>query len=156
MQDILSLIQNKQLSYEEMAHQIVLIVHRILIAANSLVTFDSPALPEMIKNHIDENLDKPLSLENLSTRFHYSKNHIINIFRDQYGCTPYDYYQSCRLQTARDLLVGTSASVSSIALRLGYDSPQYFSKRFHKKYGVTPIEFRSGLINQPAPQKEID
>jgi len=148
MQSILSLVRNKQLPYEEMVNQIILIVHRILIAAKSHPQPSSLTLPEIIKNHIDENLNQPLSLEELSTIFHYSKNHIINTFYRAYGYTPYDYYQTQRLQSARELLMGTSASVSSIALRLGFDSPQYFSKRFRKQYGVTPMQFRSNIMKQ--------
>ena len=145
MQNILSLVQNKELPYEEMVNQAILIIHRILIAASNYPEVPKYRLQEMVKNHIDDNLNKPLKLDDLVEIFHYSKNHIINTFRNEYGCTPYDYYEKQRMMIARELLTGTSVSVSDIAFRLGFETPQYFSKRFRKQFGMTPMQFRQGI-----------
>lgn len=144
MQHIFELAGNEALAYEDMADQIVLSVHRILIALQKQMfpPAKEHTLSETVKQYLDRNLYKPLALDVLAEEMHYSKNHIINVFRDAYGCTPYTYYQERRMQIACDLLNGSSQSVSDISAKLGFESPQYFSKCFKRHYGVTPGRFR--------------
>ena len=42
---------------------------------------------------------------------------------------------------ARKLLV-SNEPVSSIAYKLGYEAPSYFSKCFREVFGITPQEYR--------------
>ncbi|MBP3333982.1 MAG: AraC family transcriptional regulator [Clostridia bacterium] len=144
MQQIISLASNKELSYDEIADEIILNVHKILICAQKQThgLANTRKLGEAIKNYIDNNLYKPLILDELAESLHYSKNHIINVFRDDYGCTPYAYYEKQKMLIASDLLIGSSESVSDISIKLGFENPQYFSKSFKKHFGVTPIQFR--------------
>jgi len=145
MQNILSLVKNRDLSYEEMVDQIMVIVHKILIAAKRYTTRETGnfyRLQEAVKDYIDDNLDKPLKLEKLAEMFHYSKNHIINLFRDRYGVTPYVYYERQKILAGRELLRNTSLTVSDISEKLGFETPQYFSKCFKKYCGVSPLKFR--------------
>ncbi len=53
-----------------------------------------------------------------------------------------------RLKNATKLLRTTDKSVLEIALEIGYDSHEGFTKAFKKKYGVTPSEYRSKTKNQ--------
>ena len=46
----------------------------------------------------------------------------------------------------RDIPVPKSLQYCTTALRLGFESPQYFSKRFRKQYGMTPMQLRSGIM----------
>lgn len=139
MENALALAQEKNLDYPELLHQMALIVHKILIAADWFQQKKSISFHEILKKHIDENLFNPFNLEEISERFHYSKNHIINLFKKQYGVTPYKYYADQRMLIAKDLLLHTSLSVSEISNRLQFDTPQYFSKCFKKHFGTTPF-----------------
>jgi len=159
MQNIIALTRDSFCSYEEMVNRIVLIVHRILIAANARSgkpdsnPEDIGGLPEQIRTYIDDHLDEPLRLDVLSKHLFFSKNHIIHVFREAYGCTPYVYYERQKLSAARELLLAVSDPICNISDRLGFDSPQYFSKRFKTYFGVTPFQFRRGK-RQPAEENE--
>ena len=142
MRHILSLAASRDVPYAQMVDQMTFIVHRILAAAQHHPLKTPLLLQERIKDYIDAHLSEPFSLETLSELLHYSRNHIINVFRSSYGCTPYAYYEQQKMLVGRELLAETTESISAVTARLGMDSPQYFSKCFKKHFGLTPSEFR--------------
>jgi AraC family transcriptional regulator, L-rhamnose operon regulatory protein RhaS len=64
------------------------------------------------------------------------------LFRDEIGDTPAAWLQQRRLQVARRLLRTTSASVTSIAIDLGFRTGQHFATSFRKLTGLTPSRYR--------------
>ena len=58
-------------------------------------------------DYIAKNVQHPVSLAELSAEFNYSKNHIINLFKKEYGMTPYDYLTKKRIEKAQWLLEST-------------------------------------------------
>ena len=143
MENALQYVRNKEMDYSELVNQIALIVHKILISADRFQQKKTDEFHETIKRHIDETLLLPFKLEEIAEKFHYSKNHIINVFKEHYGVTPYRYYEYQRMLVAKNLLLNTSLSVSEISDRLHFDTPQYFSKCFKKYFGITPLGERS-------------
>lgn len=142
MQRIIELTGNKGLSYEELCNQVMILIHKILISVKDCLNTDTADLAERIKNHIDENLDKPLHLNNAAALFHYSKNHLINCFRLKYGITPYTYFENQRMLVAQELLRNTQDSILGISVKLGFENPQYFAKCFKKHFTLTPSQYR--------------
>jgi len=142
MYDIIETGFKENISYSEMTEQVALTVHKILIESARRDNNRIRLLPERIKEYIDERIGDPMSLDGMAKEFHYSKNHLINVFREKYGCTPYSYYEVKRLEAAKELLMWDNESVSEISDKMGFDSPQYFFKRFKKVYGVTPTQMR--------------
>jgi len=53
------------------------------------------------------------------------------------------YIHYYAIETAKGKLLNSNAPVSEIAYDLGFEYPQYFSKLFKKKTGMTPAESRS-------------
>ncbi|NET15280.1 MAG: helix-turn-helix transcriptional regulator, partial [Okeania sp. SIO1H6] len=45
------------------------------------------------------------------------------------------------LDKAKDLLLDSNATVATVAYALGFEYPQYFSRLFKKKTGITPTEY---------------
>ncbi len=52
--------------------------------------------------------------------------------------TPHHYLAEMRLARARDLLAQTTLSTKDVALRVGFEDPQYFCRLFHQKVGLPP------------------
>jgi len=48
-----------------------------------------------------------------------------------------------RIEKAKKLLSSTNMKLSTIAMEIGYNEPNYFSHVFRKVEGITPKEFRS-------------
>ena len=86
--------------------------------------------------------DDCCSLDDLVARSGYSKYHFIRIFKEETGCSPWQYVIERRLERARELLLGTRLSVKEIATQLGFNTPDYFARLFAKQNGVTPSRYR--------------
>ena len=104
-----------------------------------------------IKQYVEKNYSQPLSLEQLSSHFYISKEHISRCFKKKYGIGLFDFVNECRMSEVKKLLKATSCSVDEIAEKTGYTSANsfcrafrgnYLSKAFKKQFGITPGEYR--------------
>ena len=60
------------------------------------------------------------------------------------GQSPNSLIRNFRLHMSLDMLKRTNKNISEIAFDTGFNSPSYFSKCFHKKFGVQPNLFIKG------------
>lgn len=96
------------------------------------------AVRRYIEGHFKENI----SLDNLADFAHVSKYYLVHTFNREYGVSPISYLISRRIQESKHLLANTNYSLNQIAQMLGFSSPSYFSQRFRKAEGITPMEYR--------------
>ena len=73
---------------------------------------------------------------------HLSTNYLCDLLRKETGKSTQEHIHYHVLELAKDKLLSTKVSVSEIAYGLGFEYPQYFSRLFKKKTGMTPAEFR--------------
>ena len=66
-------------------------------------------IASQITQYISENISGQITLDSLAACFSFSKNHIINIFKKQFGVTPIEYINRQKIQKAKHLLEATSA-----------------------------------------------
>ena len=85
-----------------------------------------------------------ISVEEVARNAGFSIDYFNRIFLSHTGFTVTAYINYIRLKQAAYLLRTTDKSVLDIALEIGYDSHEGFTKAFKKKYGVTPSEYRAG------------
>lgn len=64
-------------------------------------------------------------------------------FRVVVGRSVQKHLEAVRLETAARLLAEDEASVTEVALAVGYENLSYFAKRFRDRYGTTPSRWRS-------------
>ena len=91
---------------------------------------------------IEQTLHEPLTLTALAQKFNYSKNHIINIFKEEYNMTPIAYANDLKIQKAQWILSVTSQPLESIALTCGFRHYSHFYKLFLAHTGVSPTAWR--------------
>jgi AraC-like DNA-binding protein len=84
------------------------------------------------------------SASKMARALHYSPDHFGRVFRRIVGKTPSAFLIHARLEAAKNLLRGSSASITQIAAHLGYSDVYFFSKQFSDKVGLSPSEFRAG------------
>ena len=99
-------------------------------------------LADKIKRNIEAHIADEFNLENLCRDMNYSKNHIINIFSEKFGQTPYQYYKESKIKLAKDYLITTKMTVGEISAALSYSDQQYFSYSFKKETGYSPKKYR--------------
>ena len=94
-------------------------------------------------------LDEALTIEKCNSITYLSSSQTTRIFRKYYGMAPYEYLTSRRMQLAQELLRTSSYSIRDIAIQLGFQDQNYFSKYFKMKCGKSPKEFRDASGSVP-------
>lgn len=95
-----------------------------------------------IKQYIESNYPKNITLEMLSEQIRLNKYTLIREFKQVYNVSPMEYLLSCRFREAKFLLSTTNHSIEFIAQGVGFSSGNYFSQRFYKREGITPTAYR--------------
>jgi AraC-like DNA-binding protein len=93
--------------------------------------------------HIKAGVEEPLPLAELATRVKLSLPRLKSKFKEEVGVSPGDYIIRCRIERAAQLLYETRATVTDIAMRLGFSSSQYFATVFKRYTRSTPREART-------------
>ena len=103
-------------------------------------------LASTIEEYLKENLVGRVKLEDLSRILHYGKSTLCDIFKRTYGKTIIEYHTELKINEAKRMIFEHKLSVSEVAERLGFDSPEYFSRTFRKYVGMSPRAFRTSLV----------
>lgn len=97
---------------------------------------------EEAQRFIKDNLDQPLSLNDVACFFHISPRHLSRLFSETVGI-PYTYYvRHERIREATKKIRSTSHSIQSIADECGFTSVHYFCRVFLQETSITPAEYR--------------
>lgn len=105
-------------------------------------------LTQNIVDYLKENMDKQITLEDISGSFSYSLSSIKRIFKEETGSSIVSYLNQLRMQKAKELLRETDQSISQIAAALGFSNVYYFSVAFKKKWGISPSGFRAANMDK--------
>lgn len=101
----------------------------------------SPAI-QAVQQTIAGNLDRALSVRDLARRAHLSESRFKARFKAEVGIPPADYMMRQRIEQAKDLLCRERMSVTETAMRLGFNTTQYFATVFKRYTGQTPRQYR--------------
>ena len=93
-------------------------------------------------HYMKENLEKHLSLKDLSDYTGYSASYISMMFKQSTGHSPLAYLNLLKIQQACQLLDTTTMKVNQICYKIGIDDAYYFSRLFSKTMGMSPKEYR--------------
>lgn len=91
---------------------------------------------EILLQHIGE----PLTIKELSRKVAINECYLKKGFKELFGTTIFDFYQSQRMEHARYLLYEKGLSVTEVSVMLGYSSISHFSTAFKKHTGLKPCE----------------
>jgi transcriptional regulator GlxA family with amidase domain len=87
---------------------------------------------------MEENIEKPLSLDEIATATRLSRRQIERLFKRHLNCVPKRYYLQMRLRRARELLLQTSMPIIDITTACGFQSPPHFSRCYRAQFGCPP------------------
>jgi AraC-like DNA-binding protein len=85
---------------------------------------------------------RPLSLTDLAGRVGTSVYHLCRVFRAVTGSTMHQYRQRLRLRAALEVVTAGEATLTEIAVGLGFPSHSHFTKAFRVEFGVLPSVLR--------------
>ena len=93
--------------------------------------------------YIHDNINKSISLNELSRVSSLSKFHLYDSFKNVYGQTPHQYINRIKVTKAKEYLQQKGGSIGEIADLLGFNDISVFSKLFKKIYGNPPSHYQN-------------
>jgi AraC family transcriptional regulator len=110
-----------------------------------------PEARRVVETLIDESLQEPPSNAALAAKVGMGLGRFLREFKVTFAATPHQYIQQRRLQRARELLRGTDAPLSTVALETGFASHSHFATAFRAATGTTPSNYRRADPGLHAP-----
>lgn len=99
-------------------------------------------MAESMRSFIKQNYKSHLSTKEVAEAFHINPSYASRCFSQKYQMTITEYIMSVRVKQAKILLSTTEAPIGNIALNVGYDDVNYFSRIFKKIVGCSPLQYR--------------
>lgn len=96
------------------------------------------AAVDYMRNH----LDRRISLAAAAALCHLSPSEFSRAFRREQGMTFCDFLLRSRVAKARELLLGSAASVSDVAFSVGFNDLSYFTRIFRRYTGAPASIYR--------------
>ena len=144
--DIFQECQGQVLGYELICEglltSLILLIHRVVST-----TKEAPGTPlsEKIREYIDANYVKNLSLSSIARDLYISRDYVSHSFKNDVGISPINYLINLRIDQAKKLLLYTDKPLTEIARSVGYENPSHFTQTFKKLTGTSPRQFRSDM-----------
>jgi len=102
-----------------------------------------------LRSITEENLSHPhFSVEILAEKMNLSRAHLFRKVKALINTSPSEFINDLRLQRAAQMIRSRTDSVSQIGYAVGYNEQSYFSKRFRKKFGVSPTDYAKQNVVQ--------
>ena len=91
---------------------------------------------------IEDNLNQPLPLRDLSAVVHMSPYHFARLFKQSTGVPPHRFVLGRRIALASALLRESPLPIGEVGRLVGFRSPSYFPTAFQRMTGITPSAYR--------------
>jgi len=98
----------------------------------------STAALRHVIEYIHDNLEQPLTLDELSQVAGMSPYHFARTFKQLTGVTPHQYVLNVRVEHAKGLLLQGKLTIAEIASLVGFFDQSHFTRYFKRLVGVTP------------------
>ena len=98
------------------------------------------SIVNQVKDYITARYAEDISLADLAALTSRSPFHVARIFSKAVGLPPHAYFESVRVQHAREFLRSGMTLVDT-ALAIGYPDQSHFTHRFRRHTGITPGQY---------------
>lgn len=111
-----------------------------LLGASTAST-DNVHIAQILKT-IDAQITGKVSLQSISSTMNLSKEYLSALFKKEMGKTLTAYINERKLLLARDYIIAGEIPLSEIAVQLGFDNYNYFSRLFKRQFEMTPMAYK--------------
>lgn len=98
---------------------------------------------QIMMQFVHENFRQNLTLNDIAGSVSVSPSSALLIFRNNIHTTPILYLTEYRLKCAASLLANTEMKIEAVADESGFNSCEYFCRKFKQLYNATPTEYRN-------------
>ncbi|MBQ8145062.1 MAG: AraC family transcriptional regulator [Butyricicoccus sp.] len=92
---------------------------------------------------IESDLSLSYDFNKIAKSQNITTSYFRSIFKSITGLSPIEYLNRVRILRALDLLQTTELPITEIALKVGFNDPNYFSRLFKRILGYSPRHFRT-------------
>jgi YesN/AraC family two-component response regulator len=123
--------------------EIKLLIYSIVRNKNTRKeTSDKDSLIDKVVSYVKENFSQDITLSSVAKAHFVSQEHLSRTFKKETGFGFNEYLTIVRLRYAEERLKKRDAeSISKIAYDAGFNDSNYFSDKFKRAYGVSPLKY---------------
>ncbi len=108
----------------------------------------TPHARKMVKYIQTHYMDPDLSVAQVSDWMHLSPIYTGALFKKCEGKSIVSYIHEVRIDQAKKLLQDPGVSVKEVSIRVGYITPDYFTRLFNKMVGMAPSKYRAIILDK--------
>ena len=140
---MMNLRNGKSLAINSLCNALAFYVYDLISEKKGQEYFVGKIISKIMLNYFDQSF-KPSSL---LVESGYSEDYARALFKKHTGKTPNEYLCEIRISHAKELISSktTHESLIEIADKCGFFDYAYFSKKFKKSTGLSPIEYKKSL-----------
>jgi len=99
-------------------------------------------LAEDMRKYLLANLERKVTIRELSEQFHISETQVKGCFKAAFGVTVHAWFRGEKMRAAAKELKETDTSILEIAGKYSFDNGSKFAKAFSDTFGMTPRSYR--------------
>jgi len=126
--------------------ELIILLSRIIARQNQRQKQCDNEYLKTAMNRIHTNYSSGIYISELAKECKISERYLRKLFVNYLESTPQEYLNNLRINKSVELLADRNIPVKEIAYRVGYSTPQYFSRMFSAKYGFSPQVYRKILF----------
>ena len=99
-----------------------------------------------ITTFIDEHYSEDIALQDIASVLGYSDVYFCKLFKQNFGKNFITYLNEYRMAKAKELLANPLINIKDVGQKAGYRDANYFTRVFKRMVGMTPSEYRIGVL----------
>lgn len=152
IQKVFSVHEQKKPGYElwikaAFYHILVLLMNYTIPLTDEIKNRQHHQLRPVLE-YIAEHYDQKITLHSLAAMANLSPHHLCRLFKTITGMPPVAYVNHLRVNAAMNLLQEQHLPISEVALTVGFNDSNYFSRIFKKYKNISPTNVPKELAKQ--------
>jgi YesN/AraC family two-component response regulator len=119
----------------------VLVQVETILARSKRLSSAAQRVARQVMSYIHEHYAESISVDAIARHFGLSERHLTRCFHQETGVSVLTYLSRYRMIQAK-LLLKTGASVTEVALAVGFSDSSYFGRVFRREVGITPTTYQ--------------
>jgi YesN/AraC family two-component response regulator len=112
------------------------------VSASERPAAQTGSLVRLAVAFMQQHYTRPLNRSEIAAAVGVHKDYLSQIFRQELGITAWDYLNRYRIERAKELLCGSTTSITSIATHVGFEDVSYFGRVFRREVGCSAATYR--------------